>query len=159
MNSNSFVRCLLAASLLTTLLAAPAVAQQERDVIELIKSQVATQRQALVAENLNLSAAESEVFWPLYREFQNKQGPLIDRRIALLKEFRDNFDGLSEEQAAGLIDGWLSLEDDIVKLRKQYVKKFRKALSEKLTLRYFQVENKLDVIIDYDLAQVIPLAE
>ena len=76
-----------------------------------------------------------------------------------MTQFRDNFDGLGEEDAAYLIDGWLSLEADIVKLRRQYVNKFRKALSEKLTLRYFQIENKLDVIIDYDLAQVIPLAE
>ena len=158
MNHHAFVRR-LAATCVALLIAGPAAAQQERDVIELIKSQVATQRQALVAENLNLTAAQSEVFWPLYREFQTKQQPLIDRRISLLTQFRDNFDGLEEADAAYLIDGWLSLEADIVKLRRQYVNKFRKALSEKLTLRYFQIENKLDVIIDYDLAQVIPLAE
>lgn len=158
MNRNSASRFLLAA--IAAMLFSSAVhAQQERDVIELIKSQLATQRQALVAENLNLTAEQSEVFWPLYREFQSKRGPLIDRRIELLREFRDNFDGLSDEQAAGLIDGWLALEDDIVKLRKQYVKKFRKILPEKTTLRYFQVENKLDTIIDYDLSQVTPLAE
>lgn len=140
-------------------LAAPAQAQQERDVIEVMKSQISTQRQALVAENLLLTKEESDVFWPLYREFQNKRNPLIDRRIDLLTKFRDNFDSLTDEQAAEIIDGWLELEADIVKLRKQYVKKFRKILPEKTTLRYFQVENKLDTIIDYDLSQVTPLAE
>jgi len=140
-------------------LAAPAQAQQERDVMEVMKSQISTQRQALVAENLLLTKEESDVFWPLYREFQNKRNPLIDRRIDLLTKFRDNFDSLTDEQAAEIIDGWLELEADIVKLRKQYVKKFRKILPEKTTLRYFQVENKLDTIIDYDLSQVTPLAE
>lgn len=158
MKPNSLLSVLLAGSL-AILLAGPAQAQQERDAIELIKSQLSTQRQALVAENLDLETDESEVFWPLYREFQNKREPLIDRRIKLLQEFRDNFDGLTDEQAGSIIDDWLSLEDDIVKLRKQYVKKFRKTLSVKTTLRYFQIENKLDTIIDYDLAQVIPLAE
>ena len=158
MKPNFALRGLFAASI-WALLAVPAQAQQERDVIEMIKTQISTQRQALVAENLDLSAAESEVFWPLYREFQSKRGPLIDRRIELLKQFRDNFDGLSDEQAGGLIDGWVSLEEDILKLRKQYLKKFRKILPEKTTLRYFQVENKLDTIVDYDLAQVIPLAQ
>jgi hypothetical protein len=124
-----------------------------------MKSQISTQRQALVAENLLLTKEESDVFWPLYREFQNKRNPLIDRRIDLLTKFRDNFDSLTDEQAAEIIDGWLELEADIVKLRKQYVKKFRKILPEKTTLRYFQVENKLDTIIDYDLSQVTPLAE
>ncbi|MGI9342941.1 MAG: hypothetical protein ACR2QV_08815 [Gammaproteobacteria bacterium] len=140
-------------------IAAPAQAQQERDVIEVMKSQISTQRQALVAENLFLTKGESDAFWPLYREFQNERNPLIDRRIELLTQFRDNFDSLTEEQAADIIDGWVELESDIAKLRKQYVKKFRKILSEKTTLRYFQVENKLDTIIDYDLSQVTPLAE
>jgi len=142
-----------------TLLAAPAQAQQEQDVIELIKSQVATQRQALVAENLNLTAEQSEVFWPLYREFQTQRRPLIDRRISLLKQFSDNFDGLSNDEAASIIDGWIALEGDVYKLRKKYVKKFRKILPEKTTLRYFQIEKKLDTIIEYDLSQVTPLAE
>jgi hypothetical protein len=149
----------LSAALALFVCAAPGHAQQERDVIEVMKSQISTQRQALVAENLLLTKEQSDVFWPLYREFQNKRNPLIDRRIALLTKFRDNFDSLTEEQAAEIIDGWVALESDIVKLRKQYVKKFRKILPEKTTLRYFQVENKLDTIINYDLAQVTPLAE
>ncbi len=158
MNLKSLLSCFSVACL-ALVFALPAQAQQERDVIELIKSQISTQRQALVAENLNLTEAQTEAFWPLYREFQSKRGPLIDRRIKLLQDFRDNFDGLTDEQSGDIIDRWLKLEDDIVKLRKQYVKKFRKILPEKSTLRYFQVENKLDTIIDYDLSRVTPLAE
>jgi len=158
MNLKSLLSC-FSIVCLALVFALPAQAQQERDVIELIKSQISTQRQALVAENLNLTEAQTEAFWPLYREFQSKRGPLIDRRIKLLQDFRDNFDGLTDEQSGDIIDRWLKLEDDIVKLRKQYVKKFRKILPEKSTLRYFQVENKLDTIIDYDLSRVTPLAE
>lgn len=158
MNLKSLLPCFSIACL-ALVFALPAQAQQERDVIELIKSQISTQRQALVAENLNLTEAQTDAFWPLYREFQSKRGPLIDRRIKLLQDFRDNFDGLTDEQSGDIIDRWLKLEDDIVKLRKQYVKKFRKILPEKATLRYFQVETKLDTIINYDLSRVTPLAE
>jgi hypothetical protein len=136
-----------------------AVAQQERDVIEVIKTQVQSQRQELVAENLRLSEEESSNFWPVYREFHSERDALVDRRIGLLKKFRDNFDGLSEEQSAELLDDYFSLQEDILKLRKKFLKKFRKVLSEKSTLRYFQIENKLDSIIENELAQVVPLAE
>jgi hypothetical protein len=136
-----------------------AQAQQERDVIEVIKTQVSSQRQALVAENLQLSEGESAAFWPVYREFHAERDALTDRRIGLLQEFRDNFDGLSEEQAKGLLDDYIRLQDDFLKLRKKFVRRFRAILSEKRTLRYFQIENKLDTIIEYDLAQVVPLAE
>jgi hypothetical protein len=137
----------------------PAMAQQERDVIELIKTQIGTQRQALVAENLQLTEQESAVFWPVYRSFHSERDKLVDRRIKILLEFRDNFDGLSEEQAKKIMDDHLALQDELLKLRKKWVKNFRGVLSEKTTLRYFQIENKLDAIIDFDLAQIVPLAE
>jgi hypothetical protein len=140
-------------------IATTAVAQQENDVIELIKTQVGTQRQALVAENLQLTEDESSAFWPVYRSFHSERDALVDTRIKLLMEFRDNFDGLSEEQAKKLLDDYIALEDDMQKLRKKWLKNFRAVLSEKTTLRYFQIENKLDAIIDFDLAQMVPLAQ
>ena len=137
----------------------PVMAQQERDVIELIKTQVGTQRQALVAENLQLTEEESAVFWPVYRSFHSERDKLVDRRIKLLMEFRDNFDGLSEEQSKKLLDDYFSLQDELLTLRKKWLKNFRGVLSEKTTLRYFQIENKLDAIVDFELAEVVPLAQ
>jgi hypothetical protein len=133
-------------------------AQQERDEIELMLAQIRTNRQAIVTENLALTAAESEVFWPLYRQFQNDRALMVDRTMKMLTEFRDNFDGLSEEQAKALVDEYFKIQKEELRLNEKYLREFRKILSQKKTLRYFQIENKLDAIIDYDLSQVIPLA-
>jgi hypothetical protein len=135
------------------------MAQQERDNIEIVKSQVKTNRQALVAENLMLSESESELFWPVYRDFHMERDLLVDRRIKILRDFRDNFDGLRDAQATQMLDDYLALQEDFLKLRKQYLKKFRRVLSDKKTLRYYQIENKLDMIIEYELSQVVPLAQ
>ncbi|MDH3511030.1 MAG: hypothetical protein OER85_09295 [Gammaproteobacteria bacterium] len=135
------------------------MAQQQRDNIEIVKSQVKTNRQALVAENLMLSESESELFWPVYRDFHMERDLLVDRRIKILREFRDNFDGLRDAQATQMLDDYLALQEDFLKLRKQYLKKFRRVLSDKKTLRYYQIENKLDMIIEYELSQVVPLAQ
>ena len=62
-------------------------------------------------------------------------------------------------QARTMLDDYIQLQDDFVRLRKKYLSNFRRVLSEKKTLRYFQIENKMDTIIDYDLAQIVPLAE
>ncbi len=133
-------------------------AQQERDEIELMLAQIRTNRQAIVTENLALTAAESDVFWPLYRQFQNDRASMVDRTMKMLTEFRDNFDGLSEEQAKTLVDEYFKIQKEELRLNEKYLREFRKILSQKKTLRYFQIENKLDAIIDYDLSQVIPLA-
>lgn len=150
------VAVLAAAAWLTT---ATAMAQTERDVIEVMRAQIATNRQALVAENMNLTETEADAFWPLYREFQTDRASLADRRVAMLTEFRDNFDSLSEERAKEIINDAIKLEDDFLKLRKRYLPKFRKILGEKKTMRYLQIENKLEAIIDFELARVVPLAE
>ena len=112
-----------------------------------------------MAENLGLSAEESEAFWPMYRKYQAERANAVDDRIAILTEFRDNYAGLSEEKARELLDKALKYDDDISKLRKKYVREFRKIISDKMVLRYMQIEGKIDTIIDYDLAQVVPLAE
>ena len=138
--------------------ASDAFAQQERDEIELMLAQIRTNRQAIVTENLALTAAESEVFWPLYRQFQNDRALMVDRTMKMLTEFRDNFDVLSEEQAKALVDEYFKIQKEELRLNEKYLGEFRKILSQKKTLRYFQIENKLDAIIDYDLSQVIPLA-
>ena len=138
--------------------ASDAFAQQERDEIELMLAQIRTNRQAIVTENLALTAAESEVFWPLYRQFQNDRALMVDRTMKMLTEFRDNFDVLSEEQAKALVDEYFKIQKEELRLNEKYLREFRKILSQKKTLRYFQIENKLDAIIDYDLSQVIPLA-
>ena len=133
-------------------------AQQERDEIELMLAQIRTNRQAIVTENLALTAEESEAFWPLYRQFQNDRALMVDRTMKMLTEFRDNFDVLSEEQAKALVNEYFKIQKEELRLNEKYLREFRKILSQKKALRYFQIENKLDAIIDYDLSQVIPLA-
>ena len=147
------------AGLSLVIFSAPTVAQQERDVIELVRAQVATNRQALVAENLGLTAEQSEVFWPMYRKFQNERAALVDRRVQILTDFRDNYGSLSNEKARQLLDDYLKYAQDMDKLTRKYVREFRKILDDKMVLRYMQIEGKIDTIIDYDLAQVVPLAE
>ena len=53
---------------------------------------------------------------------------------------------------------WMSIKKHTTKLQEKYAKKFRKVLPEKKVLRYFQIENKLDLIIDSELSAAIPLA-
>ena len=161
MNMKTSIRksAFLTTVVLLVLTAVPSFAQQERDVIEVLRAQIQSNRQALVAENLGLTSEESEKFWPVYREFQAERGKLEDRRIDLLIRFRDNFDTLTDEQAKKLLNDYLKLADDRNKLRKKYARIFAKILPQKKVLRYFQIENKIDTIIEFDLAKVVPLAE
>ena len=136
-----------------------AIAQTEADVIETVRAQISANRKALVAANLALSEEESAGFWPLYREFHNERDALADRRMTMLLDFRDNFDDLTDEKSKQIINDYFRLQNDLLKLKKKYAKKFSKVLSAKRTLRYLQIEAKMDAIIESELTQVVPLAE
>lgn len=136
-----------------------AIAQTEADVIETVRAQISANRKALVAANLALSEEESAGFWPLYREFHNERDALADRRMTMLLDFRDNFDDLTDEKSKQIINDYFRLQNDLLKLKKKYAKKFGKVLSAKRTLRYLQIEAKMDAIIESELTQVVPLAE
>ena len=137
----------------------PASAQQERDEIEILRAQIGADRQALVAANMNLSATQAENFWPLYREYQMDRNKLIDRRVAILTEFRDDYMGMTADQAKQILIDALKLEKDILKLKDSYRKKFLKVLAPRATLRYYQIENKLDTVVNFTLASVVPLRQ
>ena len=147
------------AIVLMGLTAGTANAQQERDAIEIIRAQINTDRQAVVALNMNLSAEQSEAFWPVYREYHAERDELMDTRVRLLTEFRDNYMGMTAEQASQILDDALKLEKKLVELKRKYRSKFEKVLAPRATLRYYQVENKLDTIINFELASVVPLRQ
>ena len=149
----------LAVAILAGLTAPVAVAQQERDAIEVIRAQIATKRQALVAENMLLTEAESEKFWPVYRDYQFKRSELADQRVANITNFRDNYQNMTNDQARQIVDDVVQYEEDLLKLQKRFIKEFRKVLPELKVMRFMQIERKLDAIIDFDLARVIPLTE
>ncbi|UCG71477.1 MAG: hypothetical protein JSV45_09380 [Chromatiales bacterium] len=149
----------IAIALAVGLYAPVAGAQQERDVMEVMRSQIATKRQALVAENLQLTEAESEKFWPVYRDFQYDRAPLTDRRLENIKAFRDNYETMTDEQARAIVDAVVKYEEDMLKLQRKYIREFRKVLPERKVMRYLQIERKLDAVINFDLARVIPLTE
>ena len=136
-----------------------ASAQQERDEIEVLRSQIGADRQALIAANLNLSDAIAEKFWPIYREYHLERDGLMDRRVAILTEFRDDYMGMTAEQAEQILIDAIKLEKDINGLKDSYRKKFLKVLAPRATLRYYQIENKLDTVINFAIAGVVPLRQ
>ena len=140
-------------------LMAPALAQDTNTEIELTRAVIQTERQSIVAAAMDLSKGEAEAFWPLYREYRGQVAVLGDRRVKLITDYADNLEVMTDLKARQMLDDYLGIEKGYVQLKTKYVKKFRKILPDKKVTRYFQIENKLDAVIDNELAAEIPLVE
>ena len=139
------------------LLAAPVGAQTADDDLQLTRAVVQTERQAVVAANLGLSDAESAIFWPLYKEYRAAVDQATDTRVALMKRYFASFETLTDEEASTLLDDFFAYKKNLLKTRSAYAKRMRKVLSGRTVARFFQIENKMDTIIEYEMAGEVPL--
>jgi hypothetical protein len=129
-----------------------------RGLVELTRKAIQEKRQEIVTLAMTLTDTEDKAFWPLYREWRSTNVNLGDRRLALIAQVEKS-SSMSDAEIKTLVDSALKLEDDTLKQKKEYVKKFRKILPEKKVARFFHLESKLDAVVNFDLAGRVALAE
>lgn len=137
--------------------AAPAHAQAATE-IELTRAHIQKARQAIIADAMHLTEDESLAFWPAYRDYRVDMARVGDRLVKVITEFVKADAALNDEQANRLMVEYLDIKAKDVSVKKKYVGVFRKLLPAPKVARFFQLENKLDAIVNYDLALTIPLA-
>ena len=126
---------------------------------EVLLDAVRSNRKALVAVNLGLTDAEAARFWPLYDRYHKELDAVGDRWIAVIEDYIASYPSLSNEKAAKLLEDYLAVEADRLQVRRSYVPEFGAILPGRKLTRFYQIENKMDAVIRYDLAARIPVVE
>ncbi len=127
--------------------------------IKLLQSDVRSAKKQIVAANMTLTDKEAEKFWPVYDAYTQEMSKLNDKRVALIKEYADNYNNMTDAQANSLMKQALDLDAQYVKLRQSWVPKFEKVISPKQTATFFQIDRRLALIINLQLASNIPLMQ
>jgi hypothetical protein len=125
--------------------------------VQMVRSLTEAQRQATVAANVVLTEAEATKFWPIYREYRFDVAKINDKLVALIKDYSENFEAMTDAKAKQYTTGYLDVQKQRVDLKSKYVGKFDKVLSPIKTARVLQIETKLDSMVDAGLAKTIPL--
>jgi hypothetical protein len=126
--------------------------------IALTRASIQLRRQAIVTSVMDLTPKEAEVFWPLYRDYRMEMAKVGDRVSKLLVQYGEQYDTLTDEQASKIMNEWLSVEKAKNNVKDKYVSRFKKILPARKVMRFFQADNKLDAMLNAQLASVIPLA-
>jgi hypothetical protein len=141
--------------------AAPADANTGRPVtdddIAVLRQDVQADKTEIITRSMNFTEDQSKVFWPLYRSYAHDQQVIGDQRIALIKDYAANYDTIDDAQAKSYIDRALKFEDDSLKLRKQYMPRFEKAIGSKQAGKFYQVDNRLNLLVSVQLAALLPI--
>lgn len=138
----------------------PAAAPDSDDLtseVALTRAAIQVRRQALVTAAMDLDGKEAEAFWPLYRDYRNEMAKVGDRLVKLINDYADAYDTITDEQAGRMLDEYLSIQRATNEVKAAYVPRFRQILPARKVARFFQVDNKLDAVIQSKLAAGIPL--
>ena len=137
---------------------APGISQEKpADNMQIVLEKIRADKKLLVAENMQLNEAESKAFWPVYDQYQDELFLLRTRTAKLIKDYAEAYDKMTNDTAKKLLDELVSIEALGPKLRQAYLPKFRKVLPETKVVRYYQIENKINAALMYELAANIPL--
>ena len=88
---------------LAILMAVPAAAFAQEAYLEVLRSDVKAERVALITEMMEFTDEQAEVFWPIYRDMEHESDKLTDQRIALIKEYAENYDAMTDKVAKDII--------------------------------------------------------
>jgi hypothetical protein len=83
---------------------------------------------------------------------------LDDRFIALVNEFAEKYDTLTDKDAKAMLDEKMTIEARRMALKQEYTKKIERVLPAKKALRYSQLETRIEILVRRNVYGLIPLA-
>jgi Spy/CpxP family protein refolding chaperone len=117
-----------------------------------------TEKRQVMLDTLKLTPEQSAKFTPIYDEYQAEMKGQFQRGVDVLNKFAANYGSMTDDAAQDIMKEWFSLRDNRNALMKKYAKQFGKKLPATDVLRWVQIENKLNTLLDMQAARVIPIA-
>ena len=138
----------------------PALAQDKpADNMQIVRDKIKADKKLFVAEAMSLTESEAKAFWPVYDNYQKDLIKLNDRAIRMIQNYAKNYQSMTNEAAKKLTDEFLAIRGEQQELMVSYLPQFRKVLPDIKVARYYQLENKISAVVNYDLAMNIPLVQ
>jgi len=129
--------------------------------IDLIRTALDDERKAIVANNIWLTREEQQAFWPVYHEYRMATNRVRDKLVKLMIRYVESYKArsITDKLALNMLDEQLRLQQELVRVKKSYVTKLRRALPARKVARFYQIDNRLDTMAILKAAQRIPLIE
>jgi hypothetical protein len=151
----------LALVMVIALLAAPALGAEVSRIdnyVDILKSDIKAQKEALMKKALQLTDKEYAAFMPIYREYQTELAAWRDKKAALTKEYMKSMETMTKAQAKQLSQKAIALDEEKTRLKKKYYAKIEKALSSIPAIRFFQTEGALANLEELQDSASLPVA-
>ena len=127
--------------------------------IQLLRTDLNAQKRQIVNETMQLDDKQARIFWPIYNNYEAELDKLGDEKLAIVREYAANFLTMTNEKADELAQRVMALDDQKMALRRKYYDLMKKSLPAILVVRFFQVENQIQLLVDLKIASNLPIIE
>jgi hypothetical protein len=142
--------------------ATPAAPEEAADLnlrayVELLRSDLRTQKVAIITQMMEFTEAEDAAFWPIYREYELDMSKLNDERIAMIQEYGQNYSQITDDLADKLATKALDLESRRQALKGKVYERVKQATSAHTAAKFLQVEHQIQLLIDLQISAALPI--
>jgi hypothetical protein len=130
----------------------------ERDIAISLRM-INDKRNTSLAFNMSFTKEEKDAFWPLYRKYRDAMTNVSTRQLDVIVDYASHYDNMTEDKAQELLDRSFIYQEQALKVKQLYVKKFRRILPNIKVTRLMQLENRMDAAVRLKLSEGIPLIE
>jgi hypothetical protein len=127
--------------------------------IELMRKDIRSEKKQLIAANLQLTDTEAVKFWPIYDQYTAELVKINDAKYAAIKEYVENYNTLTDDKALSLGRQLLGVDQSVAQLRLKYIPIVNKVISGKKTALFFQLDRRLVMMIDLQMAAELPIIQ
>jgi hypothetical protein len=130
----------------------------DEDIV-LLRQDLRAKKMQVIGQNMSLSDAEGQKFWPIYNHYVKDLQEVNNQKYDLLKQYAHMWSTMTDQDAVIYVRHWLEVDAEVQALRVKYVPVVNQVLPGKKAATFFQLDRRLNMIIDLQLFSQIPLAK
>lgn len=125
--------------------------------IQLLRQDLQSQKNQIVTDTMTFTEAEAAAFWPVYKEYASEQQAIAAKRLDVIIDYAQSLEKMDDSKARDLSQRMFAIDDGTLALKKKYYPRFEKAIGAKRAAKFYQVDNRLNLLITVQLTSEIPL--
>jgi Spy/CpxP family protein refolding chaperone len=127
------------------------------EVLKAMRADMQGTRADIMAKNLSLTAAQAAKFWPMFEAYQKEQNVIMDEQLKGIQKYVESYNTLDDAAALALMTAHFDRDARMNALRQRFLKEFQTVLPVKLAARAMQVDRRLSLVTQLEIAARIPL--
>lgn len=125
--------------------------------LQMMRHDLRKQKQKLIAENLPMNESEAIKFWAVYQKYSDELKEINDERFSMLHSYAQTYRSMSNDDALIFMRRWLEVDEKSVQLRSKYLPLVKDVLPGKKAATFFQLDERISMMIDLEFASQLPL--